>query len=597
MRLMRRILGQITARLPFFIGAVVALTLAGAFAAHPSRSALPGAGSAPAPAPAATQFRQSSGPQLDPVLNIRIDGLLVPQTFLADIEAFGWQDSQRHTLSMKIAKVERMDPVQAGTGAMLVPRPSSPATSVAERLVGLRVLAIVDSAASHRVPASGHAQVRLVVIPQRDTAQVTIEEVMSGPPAVHTASGAAAVTGLSSYAAPAGAQVTILGRGFGAQRGDRWVTVCGTRAEALTWSDTAVSFAVPTSVTRSGYVGVVVDGVTSNGMFFTPYAPPSLESMSPREGAAGTQVSLDGHSFGAGQGDGWVSFGGVAAQIVSWSDTHIEALVPRGAGNSFVGVVSHNLSSNGLVFAPFGRPVVTGLSSQHLLPGSQLVIDGRNFGASAGDVVIGGIAARTATWSNTRITLTIPTGQRSGYVGVRKAGGLVSNGVFLSTAPTLARLSTWWCRPDSEVVVDGAGFSPAQGDYAVTVSGKPASVVSWSDTSIRFKVPADAQSGYVGVGSASAWSNGLYLVVVEPAHVSEIDTSTVRVGDHLRLTGTGFGPEGPSAKVVVAGKSTCPITSWSDTSVEVVIPEGLPSGYIGVMKQGVASNGIWLNVH
>ena len=73
---------------------------------------------------------------------------------------------------------------------------------------------------------------------------------------------------------------------------------------------------------------------------------PVVDSVSPTSGAAGSQVSITGSNFGASKGSSTVTVGGVGAQVVSWSDTKIVAIVPGGTQGGAVVVTTAQGGSN-----------------------------------------------------------------------------------------------------------------------------------------------------------------------------------------------------------------------------------------------------------
>ncbi|TLM81115.1 MAG: hypothetical protein FDZ75_08045 [Actinobacteria bacterium] len=186
----------------------------------------------------------------------------------------------------------------------------------------------------------------------------------------------------------------------------------------------------------------------------------------------------------------------------------------------------------------------------------------------------------------------MPSDFTSGYVGIIRSDGLVSNGVWGSIVPRLDGVSDWWAAPGSVIRVTGAGFGSEQGPKIVYLAGSPMEVVSWSDSVIEARVPSGAKSGYVGVGTDSVCSAGRYLLVETPGRVSRITPAWGLPGDRLVVEGTGFGELLATSKVTISGLE-CSIQSWSDTRVSVLVPAGVRSGYVGVSKNGVSSNGVW----
>jgi hypothetical protein len=77
---------------------------------------------------------------------------------------------------------------------------------------------------------------------------------------------------------------------------------------------------------------------------------PSLSSVSPSSGAAGTMVTITGANLGSSPSGSTVSFNGVAATPTSWSATTIVAPVPAGASSGNVVATIAGVPSNGLSF-------------------------------------------------------------------------------------------------------------------------------------------------------------------------------------------------------------------------------------------------------
>ena len=69
-----------------------------------------------------------------------------------------------------------------------------------------------------------------------------------------------------------------------------------------------------------------------SGVAVVATAPqPSITSLSPTSGPAGTSVTITGTNFGAAQGASTVRFNGTLAAVTSWAATSIRATVPAGA--------------------------------------------------------------------------------------------------------------------------------------------------------------------------------------------------------------------------------------------------------------------------
>jgi len=165
-----------------------------------------------------------------------------------------------------------------------------------------------------------------------------------------------------------GEAIAILGSSFGAERGDSYVTIAGARPTGsayLEWTDGAIRLRAP-DFGDAGLVFVHVGGRRSNGALLASRASiprqardgraglaPAIYSVSPREAAVGSLVTITGSGFGNSRGSGGVFFtraggegsgpwgadGGMIGAsecpfgYEMWSDREIRARVPDGAAS------------------------------------------------------------------------------------------------------------------------------------------------------------------------------------------------------------------------------------------------------------------------
>jgi uncharacterized protein (TIGR03437 family) len=103
-----------------------------------------------------------------------------------------------------------------------------------------------------------------------------------------------------------------------------------------------------------GHGEVDLVGATLSGIPITPVVPaPQITSIDPNKAPVNTQVTITGANFGVTQDNSTVNFGGVAAQIVNWSDTGITVWVPTllsDGSNAQVLVTTTNGTSNAVTF-------------------------------------------------------------------------------------------------------------------------------------------------------------------------------------------------------------------------------------------------------
>src|SRR4029077_312846 len=115
-----------------------------------------------------------------------------------------------------------------------------------------------------------------------------------------------------------------------------------------------------------------------------------------------------------------------------------------GATTGPVVVTVSGLVSNGLAFTVTVPPTITTLNPTSGPVGTVITIAGTNFGATKGSstVTFNGTLATPTTWSDTSISVPVPTGATTGSVIVI-VRGLASNGLSFTVTvpPTIATLN------------------------------------------------------------------------------------------------------------------------------------------------------------
>ena len=252
------------------------------------------------------------------------------------------------------------------------------------------------------------------------------------------------LTSISPTAVAPGMQVTFTGSGFGATQGQGGLYFGnGAYGTVVSWNDTQIVATVPSSRLTPGNVAIYQNGVYSNTVAFT-VVPPVLTSISPTAVAPGMQVAFTGSGFGTTQGQGCVYFGnGAYGTVGSWSDTQIVATVPSSRltpGN--VAIYQNGVYSNDVVFTVVPSPSVSALSPTSGSIGTSITITGASFGATQGTstVSFNGTISTPTSWSDTSITVPVPSGATIGPVIVTISGLAVTGPAFTvnaSVAPVL----------------------------------------------------------------------------------------------------------------------------------------------------------------
>jgi len=92
----------------------------------------------------------------------------------------------------------------------------------------------------------------------------------------------------------------------------------------------------------------------NGGQVYATYISPSIDQVTPASGPYGTTITIEGHDFGVTQGSGGaastVTINGKTAEIVSWSDTSVQAIVTTKAATGAVQVHTSTGDSNQVTF-------------------------------------------------------------------------------------------------------------------------------------------------------------------------------------------------------------------------------------------------------
>jgi hypothetical protein len=158
----------------------------------------------------------------------------------------------------------------------------------------------------------------------------------------------------------------------------------------------------------------------AGGTVTTP--PPVISGISAASGSPGRLLTIKGFQFGAKQGYTAVRIGNIECdQIVSWSDTEIQFIVPKTApsGTAAVTVVTDVWTSNDTVkFTVLKLPQATSLNPSSGKHGVSVQIAGIDFGTVTGKVYLGKVRVRVTQWNDIFITFTVPPKIRTGTYSV-----------------------------------------------------------------------------------------------------------------------------------------------------------------------------------
>ncbi len=178
-------------------------------------------------------------------------------------------------------------------------------------------------------------------------------------------------------------------------------------------------------------------------------------------------------------GNGFTSF--MSSDGVNWVQVGTVQTIPM-AQNVYIGLAVSSNSDTSLTTATFDNvslntlaaaaPVITGLSATTGPIGSQVVISGSGFGASQSTslATLNGALVTINSWSNTSITVTIPTGATSGPLLVSVAPSM-NDSNYVDFTVTSQPLPNGWLDQDIGPVGIAGSATYANGTFTINASG------------------------------------------------------------------------------------------------------------------------------
>jgi hypothetical protein len=320
------------------------------------------------------------------------------------------------------------------------------------------------------------------------------------------------ISAVSPTSGSVGTAVTIFGSGFGTTQGSGKLILGTNYGTIVSWADTSILATVSPGST-SGTVQLLLASGPTNSLTFT-VNPPTLSTVSPTSGPAGTEVTLTGSGFGATQGSGRVLLGTANAGVVSWSDSLIVATVGLGSSSGVAQVWQGGVGSSTETFT-VTTPNIAGISPTSGAAGTQVTISGSGFGATQGSgaVWLGSAYATVVSWSDAQVVASVATGSATGVAQVLQSG-VWSNSISFSTlTPQISSVSPTSGTAGTVVTITGSGFGASQGSGTLMLGSATGIVSTWTDTQVVAAVSANAATGSVRIEQNGIWSNALRFVV------------------------------------------------------------------------------------
>jgi hypothetical protein len=372
-------------------------------------------------------------------------------------------------------------------------------------------------------------------------------------------------------------------------------------ATVVASSPTSLQVQVPSGLTGVATINVTTCGGTDAAGTFQYCVTPTITTVAPTTGAAGTQVTITGTNLiGANNVDATIRFGGVVASTVLFaSNTQFIVLAPAGPTGQVV-VDATTCGGTGqatTLFSYCAQPVVNSILPTNGAAGDEVTIFGTGLiGANGvrGTVTFGTTTASVidALPNGTQMTVTAPSGFTQGQtVNVRVAtcgGTSATSPTTLFTyqtsttcvAPTITSLSPSAAAAGQQLTVSGTNLIGNDGSTGIVrVGGAVATLIAATPTQLVVTVPPGA--GTVGVSvqtcGGTAQSSSLFTYCVTPS-LTSVTPGSGAAGSTVILQGTNLLGANGQNPTVAFGNSPATVVDQTATQLTVVAPAGIAAG-------------------
>lgn len=240
---------------------------------------------------------------------------------------------------------------------------------------------------------------------------------------------------------------------------------------------------------------------------------PKVNQLSPASGEAGSQLVINGESFGSTQGVGTVHLGTTLADEVAWADTAVTVKVPSDLAAAVYGVTvtTADGSSNDINFTVIA-PVVTNVKITALKPASgvagiDVIASGSGFGTTQGKILFGPGTAVVKAWSDTSVTFTVPASSTPNTYGVKvqtSAGSKSNEAIYTLNGAPPADLSA-----QLKAVMSYAGGDPDPSHWTIKLLKKSTIDPNWEVVEVTQPRAVELGGGTESLQAILVWNNML----------------------------------------------------------------------------------------
>jgi RHS repeat-associated protein len=401
--------------------------------------------------------------------------------------------------------------------------------------------------------------------------------------------------------------------------------------DGISW--TPYGGSIPIGMAQTAYFGVITSSnsvgggnslatATFDSVSVSPAGtqPPLISSLSATTGPVGTQVIIAGSGFGASQGASTVALNNSPVTVSLWSDTSIAITIPSGATSGGMVVLrAPNMdSSNAVAYTVTTTPLLSGWLDTDIgrvwQPGSAsysggvYTINGAGSAGGSADALHFAFQQISTDFTIVARLTSLTTGT---YGGVMVRETLDGNSPNAATYVYPYGNPAYWSEFAYRTVYGGTVSTPA-----IAITGLPCWVkivrasntfasfasydgVSWTQIGATQTIQT-TQTVYVGL--ATTKGSGLGTATFDNVSISlggslpnpkisGISPISGAPGTLVTISGSGFGSIQSTSNAYFNGVASTSIYSWTDTSIQAVVPDSATTGPVSVVVGNITGTG------
>ncbi|RTL58745.1 MAG: hypothetical protein EKK37_10490 [Sphingobacteriales bacterium] len=426
------------------------------------------------------------------------------------------------------------------------------------------------------------------------------------------------ITSISPATGIANTVVTISGTNFKTTTTNNVVKFNGVTATVQTATSTSLTVSAPVSTT--GTVSVTTSDGTANGPTFTYIPAPTITSINPASGPAGSAVTITGTDFDATAANDIVKFNGVTAAVTSATTTQLVVTAPVTGTTGNVTVTTTGGTSNGMPFTYTTGPDIylAGLNASGGSGGywkNNSWVSLTNCGAafsiyvSGTDVYVSGVDISSllpAYWKNgTENTLPVTAGVTAGQARSIVVSGTDVYIAGLEGSPGNTAPRLWKNGVSQSLALPVTGGD--QRAFAVAISGSDVYVAGnaqpslatghqvatiWKNGAATYLTNGDYYSlSSLFINGADIYAAGQNVITSfsNPRYYWKNNTPITLSGTAYRCTGIGVTTSGD---VYISGDDGLSPQYWKNGTVTPLLPNPSSASYAtGVF---IVSNDVYI---